>query len=122
MRVFVATRGGAEAGDYSHTVEGELVRLPITCDDPGCGCTASMTGLGSGLSTTTFTVRDLPLDRDTYHDLLWGTLLRDGWIEEGNTEDEEWVERLVGLHLDLAAGFTPGIPLRLAGDRLYERH
>jgi hypothetical protein len=121
MRVFVATRAGAEAGDYSHTVERELVRLPITCDDPGCGCTTAMTGLGSGLSTTTFTVREFDIDRAMYHELLWGTLLRDGWVDEGNTEDEEWVERLVGLHLDLAAKFTPDIPLRLAGDQLYER-
>lgn len=122
MRVFVATRVGAEEGDYSHTVEGELVRLPVICDEPGCGCATAMTGLGSGLSTTTFTVREFDVDRDTYHKLLWGTLLRDGWVDEDNTEDEEWVERLTRLHLDLAAGFTPEVPLRLAGDRLYERH
>lgn len=121
MRVFVASRGGAEADDYSQTVDGELVRLPVTCDDPGCGCTTAMTGLGSGLSTTTFTVRDFDIDRDTYRDLLWGTLLRDGWVDQGDVEDEDWVERLVGLHLDLAATFTPEVPLRLAGDRLYER-
>lgn len=121
MRVFVATRAGSEPGDYSHTVEGELVRLPITCDDPACGCTQSMTGMGTGLSTTTFTVRDFEIDRSTYHVLLWGTLLRDAWVEEGNTEDETWVERLVTLHLDLAENFTPDVPLRLAGDRLYER-
>lgn len=121
MRVFVATRAGGEAGDYSHTVEGELVRLPITCDDPACGCTQSMTGMGSGLSTTTFTVRDFDIDRRTYHELLWATLLRDGWVEEGNEEDVEWVRKLLGLHLELAANFTPEVPLRLAGDRLYER-
>ncbi|MFP3915380.1 MAG: hypothetical protein ACLFWM_10935 [Actinomycetota bacterium] len=121
MRLFVATRAGADAGDYFHTVEGELVRLPIICDDPDCGCTNSMTGMGSGLSTTTFTVREFEIDRDTYHDLLWGTLERDGWVEEGSREDVEWVARLVDLHLDLADKFTPGTPLRLAGDRLTER-
>src|SRR5690606_4000031 len=36
MKVFVATRAGAEPGDFSQTIEGELVRLPITCDDPTC--------------------------------------------------------------------------------------
>lgn len=121
MRVFVATCAGSEPDDYSQTVEGELVRLPITCDDPGCGCTKAMTGMGSGLSTTTFTVREFDLDRRLYHELLWGTLLRDAWVEEGNEEDVDWVRRLVDLHLDLAARFTPGVPLRLAGDRLYER-
>lgn len=121
MRLFVATKAGAEPGDYSHTVEGELVRLPIICDDPDCGCTSAMTGMGSGLSTTTFTVRDFEIDSATYHELLWDTLQRDAWVEDGNQEDEEWVARLVGLHLDLAATFTPYIPLRLAGDRLSER-
>lgn len=121
MKLFVATRVGAEDGDYSQTVEGELVRLPITCDDPYCECGKAMTGLGSGLSTTTFTVRDFEVGRDMYHELMWGTLSRDGWVTEGNAEDVDWVERLVTLHLDLASNFTCGVPLRLAGDRLSER-
>lgn len=121
MKVFVATRAGAEKGDYSHTVEGELVRLPITCDEPDCGCGEAMTGMGSGLSTTTFMVADFDVDAATYHQLMWDTLLRDGWVSEGKPEDEEWVQRLVALHLELAASFSVGIPLRLSGDRLYER-
>lgn len=121
MKVFVASRVGGQADDYSHTVEGELVRLPITCDDPTCECGQAMTGLGSGLSTTTFTVRDIDIDRATYRDLLWDTLLRDGWVNADDSDDEEWVRRLVRLHLDLAATFTPDVPLRLVGDRLYER-
>ena len=121
MKVFVASRVGGQSDDYSHTVEGELVRLPITCDDPACECGQAMTGLGSGLSTTTFTVREVDLDRETYRDLLWDTLLRDGWVDADDAEDEEWVRRLVRLHLDLAVTFTPEVPLRLVGDRLYER-
>ena len=121
MRLFVATRAGAEAGDYSHTIEGEMVRLPITCDDPDCDCTQAMTGLASGMSTTTFTVKDFDLDRRMYRQLLWDTLLRDGWVDEGNTEDARWVDRLVELHLQLAARFDPGALLRLSGDELYER-
>lgn len=121
MKVFVATRAGAEPGDFSQTVEGELVRLPITCDDPTCDCGKAMTGLGSGLSTTTFTVREIDVDRSMYRQLLWDTLLRDGWVDEDKDEDHEWVDRLVELHLDLAEKFSPEIPLRLAGDRLYER-
>lgn len=122
MKLFVATRAGAEEGDYSQTVEGELVRLPITCDDPDCECGKAMTGMGSGLSTTTFTVREIELDPEMYHELMWGTMLRDGWVTKGNPEDEEWVVKLVDLHLDLASSFAPDVPLRLNGDRLYERH
>lgn len=121
MKLFVATRAGAEDGDYSQTVEGELVRLPITCDDPECECGRAMTGLGSGLSTTTFTVREIDVDRTMYQELLLGTLLRDGWVEEDKPEDLEWVERLVDLHVNLAENFTLETPLRLSGDRLYER-
>lgn len=121
LKVFVATRAGAEAADYSHTVEGELVRLPITCDEPDCECGQAMTGMGSGLSTTTFMVADFDVDVATYRELMWDTLLRDGWVTPGEAEDEEWVERLVSLHLELARNFTVGVPLRLAGDRLYER-
>lgn len=121
MKLFVATRAGAEDGDYSHTVEGELVRLPVTCDTPGCDCGRAMTGMASGQSTTTFTIRDLDMTRDMYRELLWSTLLRDAWVTEGDADDEEWVEKLVGLHLDLARGFEVGAPLRLNGDRLHER-
>lgn len=121
MKVFVATGAGQEDGDYSHTVEGEMVRLPVTCDVPDCECGRAMTGMASGQSTTTFTVKDLDLDRRMYTELLWTTLERDSWVERGNDDDADWVRKLVKLHLDLADSFTEGVPLRLAGDRLYER-
>ncbi|CAN5823914.1 hypothetical protein BH23ACT5_BH23ACT5_01070 [soil metagenome] len=121
MKLFVATRAGAELGDFSKTVEGELVRLPVTCDDPGCECGRAMTGLASGESTTTFTVTEFDVSRSMYQELLWATLLRDGWVAEGNGDDQEWVAKLVDLHLDLASSFSEGVPLRLAGDALHER-
>lgn len=80
-----------------------------------------MTGMASGQSTTTFTIRDLDITREMYHELLWSTLERDAWVTEGDTDDVEWVGKLVALHLDLAAGFEVGVPLRLNGDRLHER-
>lgn len=121
MKLFVATHAGAESGDFSNTVEGELVRLPITCEDTECDCGKAMTGLGSAESTTTFTVREFDMSQMTFRGLLWDTLLRDGWVEAGRAEDEEWVDKLVTLHLDLANSFTEEAPLRLAGDALYER-
>lgn len=120
MRLFVATRAGAEHGDFSYTIEGEMVRLPITCDDPGCDCGQAMTGLATGMSTTTFTVGDLDLDTDMFRQILWDCLERDGWVED-EPEDHTWVDRLVELHSSLASRFEPGVPLRLAGDRLLER-
>jgi hypothetical protein len=121
LKLFVATRAGAEDGDFSHTVDGEMVRLPVTCDTPGCDCGKAMTGMASGQSTTTFTIRDLDISREMYHELLWTTLERDAWVTVGDRDDEEWVSKLVSLHLDLAAGFDVGVPLRLSGDRLHER-
>ncbi len=121
MKLFVATRAGAEVDDFSETVEGELVRLPVTCDDPDCECGRAMTGLGSGESTTTFTVREFDISRSMYQELLWSTLQRDGWVVEGNSEDQQWVVKLVDLHVDLASSFSTGVPLRLVGDALYER-
>ncbi|CAN5819407.1 hypothetical protein BH23ACT5_BH23ACT5_23940 [soil metagenome] len=121
MKVFIATRSGLEPDDYSDAIAGELVRLPVTCDQVECDCGNAMTGLGSGLGTTTFTVREFNLNREIYHAMLWDTLLRDSWIEDGNREDVKWVSKLVDLHIRLADGFEPGIPLRLNGDRLYER-
>lgn len=121
MKLFVATRKALAEDDFSQTVEGELVRLPVTCDEADCECGEAMTGLGSGLSTTTFTVRDIDLDRPMYRELLLGTLARDGWVTEDDSDDLTWVGKLVDLHIDLADGFDPEVPLRLSGDRLYER-
>jgi hypothetical protein len=121
LKLFVATHEGAEVDDFSKTIEGELVRLPVTCDDPECQCGRAMTGLGSGESTTTFTVREFDISREMYRELLWSTLLRDGWVAEGDAEDLEWVDKLVVLHADLAASFSEGVPLRLTGDALHER-
>ena len=121
VKVFVATRRGMGADDYSQTVDGELVRLPVTCDMHDCECGRAMTGLASGQSTTTFTVREVDMERGMFRELLWDTLARDGWVEEGRLEDEEWVDKLVDLHLDLAEAFREEIPLRLNGDKLYER-
>lgn len=121
MKVFVATRIGSGASDYSHTVEGEVVRLPVTCDIDECECGRAMTGLASGLSTTTFTVRELDMDRPLFRELLWSTLQRDGWVDDDRVEDHEWVEKLVDLHVELASTFGEETPLRLNGDKLYER-
>lgn len=121
MKLFVATGGGATADDYSRTVEGELVRLPVTCDAPGCDCSRAMTGLASAQDTTTFTVRELNIDKDMYRELLWATLERDGWVTEDKAEDSEWVDTLLVVHIDLASSFDPGTPLRLDGDMMFER-
>lgn len=121
MKVFVATRDGMGEDDYSHTVDGEMVRLPVTCDSEECDCGRAMTGIASGGATTTFTVRHLDLSRSLLRQLLWDTLRDDGWVDEGYPEDREWVEKLVELHIDLADTFPEGTLLRLNGDKLYER-
>lgn len=80
-----------------------------------------MTGLASAAVTTTFTVRDIEIDPDMYHELLWSTLERDGWVSPERTEDIEWVELLCQVHIDLAATFDPGERLCLDGDTVSVR-
>jgi hypothetical protein len=70
MRLLTATRQaqGELPGDFSFTVEGELVLAnDLVCardrDDPdgGCGCGRAFVGLASRRATTTALVRDLDI-------------------------------------------------------------
>ena len=63
MKVFVASGPGEKKrlDDFSCTVDGELVSLPLDgCDCVDCGCERAVAGLGSSKGTTTFAVLDKP--------------------------------------------------------------
>lgn len=111
MKVFVATAQGqgTGAGDFSWTVEGELVRFPgLTCDCPDCGCDRAMAGLASSKATTTFTVENRPeLDQDSYREAFVDALVREGWIEDGRAVDRD-IQLWIDEHLELAAQFSVG--------------
>lgn len=98
MRVLVATNElqGTAPGDYSWTVEGELVVVDVTeCSRPDtCGCGRGFPGIASCKATTTAMVVDLP--HLTSADLVevvadhvevhWGGLVR----FDGGTGEPEW--------------------------------
>jgi hypothetical protein len=98
MKVLVATKEsqGELPGDYSWTVEGELVTAVVCeCSSPKkCGCGRGFPGLASARATTTAMVVDRPeLDRDELWDVLYDAIDRQGWMAHlGPDEAEELVD------------------------------
>jgi len=102
MKVLVATNEGQGEvpGDYSWTVEGELVTLgAIECCDPDrCGCGRGFAGIASGRATTTaLVVEHQHLGEDDLRAAVYDSLDRGGWIEL--LEDEGEVIDLVDDHV-----------------------
>lgn len=86
MLVLIATNElqGATPGDYSFTVEGELVTpLAAECaSGERCGCNRGFPGLASGFATTTAMVVDRPgVTEDDLRDAVFDWLDRCGWID-----------------------------------------
>lgn len=113
MRVLVATTEtqGDRPGDYSATLEGELVTvLVVECDAPDrCGCGRGFPGLASRRATTTACVVERPdLDADTVRDLVADSLDRDGW-GRGLQPDE--FDDLVDDHVALLAMVCGSFPV-----------
>ena len=122
MRLFVATETLDEEDDFSFTVPGELVHFPpVICDCPGCGCEVSMAGFVSHRATTSFVVRDLDLDVDTFTELLFETLRDGGWVTSGSTDDRDWVRNWAVEHIEAAADIPTETPLRVQGGQVTTR-
>ena len=121
MLVLIATNElqGTSPGDYSFTVEGELVTpLAAECaSGERCGCNRGFPGLASGFATTTAMVAERPgvteedlrdavfdwLDRTGWIDLFEETardraLLDDGFDIDGDVDD--LVESIIDEHVD----------------------
>jgi len=85
VKVLIATNElqGAVAGDFAHTVEGELVTpLVAACHDLECGCRRGFPGLASTRATTTATVVDRPgVTHADLCDAVRDYLERTGWID-----------------------------------------
>ena len=113
MKVLVATRQtqGAIAGDFCHTVEGELVTPHIVeCADPErCGCGRAFSGLASDRATTTAMVVDLDhVDRAALAAAVRDNLER--WGIPGEVPDEE-VDDEVADHLEAIEWACAGRPV-----------
>ena len=94
MLVLVATNElqGSDPGDYSYTVEGELV-TPVAnecASGERCGCNRGFPGLASGFATTTAMVVDRPgVTEDDLRDAVFDWMDRGGWIDLFETAARE---------------------------------
>lgn len=107
MLVLVATNDlqGTTEGDYTRTVEGELVTpLAAECDSRGhCGCNRGFPGLASGHATTTAMIVDRPgVTEADLRDAVYDWLDRCGWLDlfEQAARDD---------HSTTADGYGPAI-------------
>jgi hypothetical protein len=128
MRVLVATNDeqGTQAGDYSWTLEGELVLtgpLLECCEPARCGCGRGFPGLGSARATTTALVVERPeLGPADLRDAIRDSLERQGWLH-GLEPDavDSLVETEAALIRRTATAFRVGAVLSRDGDRVWQR-
>jgi hypothetical protein len=145
MLVLIATHDfqGSDPGDYSHTVDGELVTAVVTeCGSSGrCGCNRGFPGLASAKATTTAMIVDRPgVTEEDLTDAIYDWLDRGGWIDlieqgadEHNDLDEDapfeyaddTVEHMIADHLeminDVCASFPVGTVLSRRGALISSR-
>jgi hypothetical protein len=128
MRVLVATNDeqGTHEGDYSWTLEGELVLtgpLLECCEPVTCGCGRGFPGLGSGRATTTAVVVERPeLDPADLQRAIHDSLERQGWLEGLATEEADvLVEMEAALIRRAATAFRVGAVLSRDGDHVWQR-
>ncbi|MEM9746678.1 MAG: hypothetical protein AAF945_08285 [Actinomycetota bacterium] len=146
MLVLVATTElqGTDPGDYSFTLDGELV-TPIVaeCSSPTrCGCGRGFPGFASSRATTTAMVVDRPhLTPELLADAVSAWLERDGWREllahdpahedaddtEGPADDvvDEMLAEIVDEHIEaiteVCAHFAVGTVLQRDGSYVAAR-
>lgn len=81
-------------GGFVHTMPGELLALPVPCDNPECGCDRTWTGLGTGQGSTLAVVAEHDIRRAIYIELIAGHLIRRGWDALDATSEGEWFAQL----------------------------
>ncbi|SFO14375.1 hypothetical protein SAMN04489713_104259 [Actinomadura madurae] len=93
MRFLVApSEPGGLMDDVSCARPGELLYLPIECDNPECRCGKVFRGIASGHATTTALVADVPADEDAMCQMTAGAVLRDYPILRGQLPGGEVLE------------------------------
>lgn len=129
MRVLVATNQlqGNAAGDYAHTVEGELVLVEVSaCDRPeACGCGRGWPGMASQRATTTAMVADLPhlteadlrqavadwLEASGWADLFRSAAEHDDGVDAEFEDVDEMLAAVVDEHVELIAEVCESFPV-----------
>ncbi len=127
MLVLVATRQGQGEvqGDYSWTVEGELVTPVVAECSSGdrCGCSRGFPGLASSRATTTAQVVDLDhlTERDV-RDAITDSLERGGWFDLIPADEaHELVDEHVECIAEVCAAFPVGSVLGRSGSTVFDR-
>jgi hypothetical protein len=127
MLVLVATNElqGTADGDYSCTVEGELVTpVAAECAAPDqCGCNTGFPGFASSRATTTAMVVELThLSEHELRDVIEGALERDGWFD---LVSEPCRHELIDEHIECIAAvcdtFPVGTIVGRNGSRVFTR-
>jgi hypothetical protein len=127
MLVLVATNElqGTADGDYSCTVEGELVTPVVAeCASPvRCGCNMGFPGLASSRAITTAMVADLPhISEAQLRDVVEDSLERDGWFElVGETCRHELVDEHLECIAAVCAAFPVGTVVGRNGTEVFSR-
>jgi hypothetical protein len=131
MHVLVATTEtqGIRPNDYSWTLEGELVKIPLgRCTkghvDDDCGCSRGMSGVGSSRASTTIRVADMPwMQRPAYAAALVDSYEREGWLDaDDDGEVRSWIERVIDDQLAVAAFLPVGAVLEFRDDEFSVRN
>jgi hypothetical protein len=128
MRVLVATKEsqGTYPGDFSWTVEGELVRFPLaecdcSCSDR-CGCKRSFAGFSSHRATTTAIVAERPdLDQESYWQLYLDDTRASGLPNVDDPEIHELLVEDFGAMRTVTATFPVGAVVGRSADSTFIR-
>lgn len=127
MLVLLATKElqGEAAGDYSWTVEGELV-TPVAAECASgdrCGCSRGFPGLASSKATTTAMVADLAHLTDAdLRDAIADSLERGGWFDLIPADEaHELIDEHVECIAEVCASFPVGAVIGRRGSLVFDR-
>jgi hypothetical protein len=124
LPVLVATKAtqGQRTNDFCWCDEDEPVRFGTECDgekvDGRCGCRRSMTGLSTLKATTTMKVKQLPITRSQYVDMLKSSYDKAGF---GFALDDADIAAEADQLLSLAAAFVGVDAVEKRGNKLKSR-
>ncbi len=111
MKVLIATNHtqGLRSDDYHFALAGELVYFPVLdCDCPECSCRRGFAGLASSKASTTALIVDRPdISQADLEIAVVDGLHRQGWLDEGWSEEHEELVDSVLLEIEFVTARYP---------------